>query len=77
MLNMGMSNFNFNATSVATEDEESKVAIATFGASYSGDQVYFNYNIINQDLYFVHADETNADFEEFKKNVLKSIGEVK
>jgi hypothetical protein len=77
MLNMGMSNFNFNATSSIVNESEQKIVIADFGASYSGDQIYLNYNIMNKDLYKDYESDVDADFEEFKTNVLKAVGEIK
>jgi hypothetical protein len=80
MLNMGMSNLNFNAnSSVKVTDEagkETTISIASFGSSYSGDQIYLNYNIMNKKYYNDNKEEIDADFEEFKNNVINAINNL-
>lgn len=65
MLRMDSKNINFNGSSVIDD-----VAVANFGANHDGNNVYFNMNISNIELYKVNKSSVEADFFEFCNEVL-------
>ena len=70
MLRMENSNVNFNGASTVEE-----VVVASMNASYSGDgvNVYFSFNVNDINTYLANPEAVDADFAEFKTNVLSTL----
>lgn len=70
MLRMENSNVNFNGASTVEE-----VVVASMNASYSGDgvNVYFSFNVNDINTYLANQEAVDADFAEFKTNVLSTL----
>lgn len=70
MLRMENSNVNFNGASTVEE-----VVVASMNASYSGDgvNVYFSFNVNDINTYLANQATVDADFAEFKTNVLSTL----
>jgi len=71
MLRIDNQNINFNGASMAGED-----MIATFGAGYSGNDIYINVNIPTLATYTANKATFESDLIAFKDQVIATIEDL-
>lgn len=72
MLQLNSHSVNFSAESVVELDSTS-ISAANMSVSYSGDNVYISYNILNLDAYLANKDAVDSDFIAFKDKAIETI----
>lgn len=71
MLRIDNQNINFNGASVVNDD-----TIATFGAGYSGTDIWFNFNIPNIATYKTNKSAFDTDLLAFKDQVVATVEDL-
>ena len=72
MLQLNSHSVNFNGESVVEFNNAPEVA-ATMSVSYSGDNIYISFNIINLDAYLANKTVVDGDFIAFKDKAIETI----
>lgn len=72
MLQLNSHSVNFSAESIVELDDVSTSA-ANMSVSYSGDNIYISYNILNLDAYLANKDAVDNDFIVFKDKAIETI----
>lgn len=72
MLQLNSHSVNFSAESVV-EFDSTPTSAASMSVSYSGDNIYISYNILNFDAYLANKDAVDSDFIIFKDKAIETI----